>query len=65
MNNSTIILNFVNMIDSTDKETIKETIKTLISYATNSKDDGVLDIDKINRHKKILIAMLAEFEKAK
>ena len=65
MNNYGIILNFIDMIDRTDKETIKEMIKNIIDYMDNFIDDDVVDIDKINRHKKILTDMLAEFEKVK
>lgn len=62
MRNETIILNFVDLLDRTSTEDIKGAINVLLSYMNNSVDDGVKDMDKINRHKKILTDMLDKLD---
>ena len=65
MSNYKIILDFVNMVDCTKAEDIRDTINDMITYMNDFTDDGVIDMDKINRHKKILMDMLAKFEEVK
>ena len=65
MSNYKIILDFVNMVDCTEAEDIRDTINGMITYMNDFTDDGVVDMDKINRHKKILTDMLAKFEEVK
>ena len=65
MSNYKIILDFVNMVDCTEVEDIRDTINGMITYMNDLTDDDVVDMDKINRHKKILTDMLAKFEEVK
>ena len=65
MSNYKIILDFVNMVDCTEAEDIRDTINDMITYMNDFTDDGVVNMDKINRHKKILTDMLAKFEEVK
>jgi hypothetical protein len=65
MSNYKIILDFVNMVDCTEAEDIRDTINDMLTYMNDFTDDGVIDMDKINRHKRILMDMLAKFEEVK